>query len=508
MMDFDKILTKEEALTGLINVWKFQRETERVGLSESLGRLSAGNVYSLNTLPLERVSAMDGFAVKSSTFLTGIPDVSTWKEGIDYVASDTGDDFPDDYDTVIPVEMLHYTDGEKLTLEDDFKFQSGSGIRRGGSYVEKGDLLLSKNTLITPMLLSALAMGGIREVEVYKRIKVSFIPSGSELIPYDKTPRRGRNVDSNSFLVSSCLKEWGGDVKCFDIVSDSPSSIEKALDSALLDSDIVLINGGSSKGGEDYTHTILEKRSTYFTHSVRTVPGRPVAIAIINSKVVINIPGPSLATWVVLDWLVRPLIAVWYGILPTERKSVMAILEEDLRKGPPVELYQMVYLEKKGEIYRAHPLSRDVKLAELLRLANGVIILPIGETGYAKGQSVRVELLCHESSIGFTEEEKKSIPDNCNECANHCKTSDLKCGRGRAHLESILNGEVFSDPLLNSFVSSSKAALHMAKMGRDGDGIFSALDKDERKEMLLLLIKLNQKWKCEHEERQKRKINR
>ena len=38
---------------------------------------------------------------------------------------------------------------------------------------------------------------------------------------------------------------------------------------------LVLINGGSSRGSEDYNSELLQERATFFAHGVKAVPGRP-----------------------------------------------------------------------------------------------------------------------------------------------------------------------------------------------------------------------------------------
>lgn len=507
-MDFGNVRTKENMLEELLEAWKAEAGTETVRLEESTGRVSASSYRSLNTLPLCRVSAMDGFAVKSSAFASGMPDVSKWKEGIDYISADTGDDFPDDYDTVIPVEKLDYGRDGVLVFAPGFSFQPASGIRESGSYVREGDLLIGEHTLITPEAASVLAMGGITEVEVYRKIRVSFIPTGSELIPPERRPGRGENVDSNSILAAAELTARGAGVSCHSIVRDEENELEAALDTALAESDIVILNGGSSKGREDYTHRLIERNASYYAHSVRTVPGRPVAAAVIDGKVVINIPGPSFACWVVLDWLIRPLIERWYGIPRMKRHLVDAVLEDDIRKGPPVELYQMVRIEKKGAFYMARPLGRNVKNADMFRLGNGLVILPAGSTGYRKGRTVKVELLTDEGFIPSFPDNPPDIPPFCSQCGNHCPTDALMCGKGKAHLRSLLDGEIFPDPLLSALTGSGKAALHMALSGADSSAVFSALDDGEKKELLLLLSKLDMRWQKEHEERIRNRMNK
>jgi molybdopterin molybdotransferase/putative molybdopterin biosynthesis protein len=402
--DVMKASTKEQALQKLLSAWKCIRKTEYCSLEDCLGRVAAEDIFAINTIPTMRISAMDGFAVKSEAFAEGIPDVSKWVIDTDFTPADTGDDFPDEYDSVIAVEQLHFNDEGHLVLSDGFTFEKYSNIRPAGCIMQQGDLLVRKNVCITPELQANLAVGGIQSVPVISKPVVAFIPTGSELVEIGSTPQRGQNIECNSLLVSAYLKKWGADVVKIPIVRDNLKSLEEALDSALEYADIVILSGGSSKGTEDYTSRIMESKASYFEHTVRTVPGRPVGISIINEKPVINMPGPTMAAWVVNDWLIYPMICHYFGIPVKRRQTVQAVLTEDMRKGPPVEVYSKVCLKNCGGIYYATPLGRGASTSESLRDGNGLLIVPIGGNGFHKGQSVSVELLTDEALIEVVSE--------------------------------------------------------------------------------------------------------
>lgn len=61
------------------------------------------------------MAAADGVAVRYSDFKDGIPDFSNWKEGVDYIAADMGDDFDDNFDTVLWVEDFTFSPEGKIT---------------------------------------------------------------------------------------------------------------------------------------------------------------------------------------------------------------------------------------------------------------------------------------------------------------------------------------------------------------------------------------------------------
>lgn len=115
---------------------------------------------------------------------------------------------------------------------------------------------------------------------------------------------RGKNTDSNAILVRHMSKEMGAEAVCHPIVRDDSEALERALDTGLAEADIVIINGGSSKGEEDYNARLLKVRGDIICHGVAAAPGEPICIAMINQKPVVNLPGPSLATYYGLDWCI------------------------------------------------------------------------------------------------------------------------------------------------------------------------------------------------------------
>ena len=501
--------TSAEATARLLEQWHYTRQTEYVPLSECLGRVTAEDVVSVNTLPRMRISAMDGFAVHSEAFADGNPDPSCWVLGQDYAPADTGDDFPDGFDTVIQVEKLHYGEDGKLMLEPDFQFHKGSGIRPAGSTMQAGDLLLKKHTQLTIEAMVNLANGGIRTVPCIRKLRIAFIPTGSELTPIGMEPLRGQNIETNSLLVSHYIRLWGGEPVCLPICRDDPENLEKALDAGMALADVVLINGGSSKGGEDFNTRMLERRASYFHHNVRAVPGRPVGISIIDGKPVINMPGPSLAAWVVNDYLVHSLICAYYGIPVHRRQTIEAIMDEDMKKGPPMEVYNRVAVEKRGGEYHCRAFGRGAKSSESLREGNGILVAPVGTFGYKKGEKAVIQLLVGEELIPETgaagQDPEEALPANCDQCPNHCSADKLSCGRGMSYFARLRKGEkpFHSDnPVAQYLVTCGDSVKNragmMAQHGADVGELFRALDEDEQAQLVELLKKLNDRWNEEH----------
>ena len=394
-MNFDmkSALTRQETLQRLCEHWNSKRDCVLMPMEKSLGCVTAKDVYAANTLPVYRVSSFDGYAVRSSDFEHGLPDTSAWSEGNEYVRADTGDDFPDEYDTIVAVEDVTIDEKGGFHFNSDFSFVKGDAVRAPGTMVRCGELIAPANTKITPELMASLAVGGVRLVPVIRPLKVAYIPTGSELIPTGARPNRGENVEANGIMLSSFLAEWGAETLRFPIIRDNKLQLEEALEQALSCSDLVIINGGSSRGGEDLNSYLLQQKGEYFSHGVRAVPGRPVGTAMIYGKPVVNVPGPVLAAWLASGWLLCGLVHHYYGLPVPQRQKVKAVLTSDIKKGDFFRDALRVHLDRTQDGFSATPIARSSSMPFSMREANGLLILPIGCRRAAAGDIVEVELL-------------------------------------------------------------------------------------------------------------------
>lgn len=316
----DGFIMREQLLADLFSRWTPGNEMELIPIDESIGRIAMSTIFSVNTLPVHRVSGCDGIAVKSELFKHGIPDYSIWREGMEFARADTGDDFDDQYDAVIMIEEVDLTsDGSVKFISEDINVAHGTNTAARGSTIASDDLIVEADMPIRPSDIAALAMGGCSMVPVRKKPRIAFIPTGTELIPPQMRPKRGQNIDTNSLLIRETLRALGADPIIFPIIIDDNELLEKTLDDALLSADVVVLNGGSAKGGEDYNASLLERKGLLLHHYVAAAPGRPLAVGIINDKPVINLPGPTIAAFFGADWCLTAIVCRAYWLLHSQQ---------------------------------------------------------------------------------------------------------------------------------------------------------------------------------------------
>lgn len=385
--------TRKLIVETLLEKWNPEKQTETISIDNALNRVLARNYEALYSIPVVRASAMDGVAVISDRFENGIPDTSGWKLGEDFSRADTGDDFDDRYDAVIPIEDVLISEDGRLSINDNVSVKSNMNIRPAGSTIHKGETVGREHRRLQSFDLACLAMGGITEIEVYKKPRVAFLPTGSELVPLGQDVTRGKNIDSNSVLVKNMLIEMGAEPILYPITKDSKEELNLVLDSALNDADIIIISGGSSKGEEDFNARILEERGAALFHWVAAAPGKPMCVAMIDNKPVINIPGPPVAMFYGMDWCIRELVNKMLYLPMPKRCKIKGELTAEIAAPPGMEILCLMDIEQTEEGYKVKQEKwRGGSMVDTLS-AGATYITELGTAVKHPGEIIEVTLL-------------------------------------------------------------------------------------------------------------------
>ncbi|MDR2296389.1 MAG: molybdopterin molybdotransferase MoeA [Clostridiales Family XIII bacterium] len=389
----EKAPTRREAIDAVVTRWKPAPGRETRPVDEAAGRVAARDHFARHDLPVVRASAMDGIGVLASMFADAAPDTTLWREGEAYVRADTGDDFDDRFDAVIPIEDVRFLPAGGLSLAADLRVTRGMNVRPAGNSVRKGERIVAAGTRLTPSDLAALVLGGVDEAELLKKPVVAFIPTGNELVPQGCAPARGQTVDANSTLLRHMLTEMGAAPLCLPIVRDDKEALRAAIRRARAEADIILLCGGSSKGGEDYGATLVAEMGEALFHWIASAPGRPTAAAMLDGVPLINMPGPPLAAYFVTDWYVRALVAHFLGGPGPARPTVRARLPEGLAATEGMEILRKLELRETEEGLEARVI--EMRGASTVRslTAPAQLVTDAGPQGLSPGESAEIELL-------------------------------------------------------------------------------------------------------------------
>ncbi|MCX8204954.1 MAG: molybdopterin-binding protein [Candidatus Nezhaarchaeota archaeon] len=407
-MDSLKLLSAREALLRLLDGLQYKPRTERVELSEALGRVLGVDVVSPIDLPPFDRSAVDGYAVKAQDTFgageekplrlklalrvpVGRPPPGAIKPGeCAYVA--TGSMMPEGSNAVV---MVEYTKELGEWVEVRRPVAPGENVVKRGSEAVRGSRLLSKGVKLTPRLLGLLASVGLREVEVVAKPRVAVISTGAELTEPGRELREGMVYDVNSVTLSAMAEEAGCEVIKMGIVEDELGRLTGAIKQAVLTSDLVLVSGGTSKGEGDLLPRALSSvpGARVLFHGLALRPGKPTIAALINGKPLVGLPGNPTSAMAVFHVLVRPLIIKMTGAVKEEGAAVEARMgvRAYSAKGRRELLFVKLAREEGG--LKAYPMPTGPEAASTYATADGYVDVPEEVEILEEGELVKVYLL-------------------------------------------------------------------------------------------------------------------
>lgn len=417
-------MTEFFELNGLSVFWDKLREylkykklkKETIKLNDSLGRIVAKDIKAEVNLPPFNRSTVDGFAVRardtagaSSSLpvyldLIGAVEMGE-KTDIEVKAGQaaeipTGGMIPKGSDAALMVEYTDYLD--QSTIETSKSLASGENIVIKGEDIKAGDLLFSAGHRIRPRDIGAMAGLGIIEVEVWQRPDITVISTGDELIEPEKEAGPGQIRDINSYSISSFLESYGANIRNEGIVKDKFNLLKDSV-SSNLDSDLILISGGSSVGIKDMTIDLLNSLGEpgVLLHGLAIKPGKPTILAISDGTPIIGLPGHPASAWTVNRILVKPILKFLLGEIEaedigknTQKYLFKARLTRNISSDKGREEYIPVRLFKnnKNQLL-AEPITGKSSLITTLVKGDGLLRIDTYEEGKNKDEEVIIELI-------------------------------------------------------------------------------------------------------------------
>ncbi len=369
----------------------FSHKTETIKVQIASGRVLSEAVYAKICSPHYNASAMDGVAVKAEDTYGASESSPLVLTPSMYTVVDTGDPLPEACDSVIMVEDLTEEGEGKLSILS--AVHPWQNVRQVGEDVCMGDMIAPSFSEITPSLCGAFLAGGVTEVKVVKKPLVGIIPTGDEIVSPKSNPEKGEIIEFNSTIFSAMLSEWKAESKVYDIVKDKKELLRNAIEKAKNECDAVLVLAGSSAGRDDYTSTIISELGEVLFHGIAIKPGKPAVLGSLDNVPVVGIPGYPVSGIVVMDEIVKEIIASYYKVEPRKREKVEAILGKRVVSSLKYREYVRVTLGKTEKGFVAVPLSRGAGVITSFTKADGILTVPQNSEGFDAGDTVEIELL-------------------------------------------------------------------------------------------------------------------
>ena len=394
----------EQVLRGLTPLAPLELQ-----LLDAHGCILAEDVASTVDLPPFDNSSMDGYAVR-------LADVASASEGTPAVLPVVGDiaagstsayrvqpgltarimtgaPVPAGAEAVVPVE---WTDGGVSGVTITRAPHEGENIRRQGEDVRVGEVVLRKGTRLGPTQIGLLAAVGRDRVICRPKPRVVVISTGSELVEPGVHAGPGQIHESNSYVLTTAIREAGGLAYRVGIVSDDSRLLVDAIEDQLIRADLIVTSGCVSVGAYDVVKEVLSRVGDVDFETVAMQPGKPQGFGTVgpDRTPIFTLPGNPVSAYVSFEVFVRPAIRRLLGVEPLTRTTVGAVCAERLTSPAGRRQFTRAWLDVVDGRYVVKPVggAGSHLLADLAQ-ANALIVVPEDVTEVAEGQGVTVMVL-------------------------------------------------------------------------------------------------------------------
>ena len=402
--EFFTTLSVSEALAGFQPSRRTGEET--VLREDALGRVPATPVVSGAELPGFARSTVDGYAVRAADTYGASDGLPAYLEMIGAVrmgvAADvavrpatavqipTGAVIPGDADAVVMVEHTQVTTSNMIEVTRPVAV--GEGIVRADEDVARGAEIAPAGRPLRAQDLGLLAAAGVTEVVVCARPRVAIISTGDEVVPPStKELMPGQVRDATASALAALVTEAGGEPSLRGIVPDDVDALTKTLESALQDSDFIVVSAGSSVGARDETTAAVEALGGpgIYCHGLAVKPGKPTLLAECSDVPVIGLPGNPLSALVVFRLVGLPILRLVGGITrPPADPTRSATLSRAVASA--AGRLDVVQVQVRDDV--ATPLFGFSALLSILTTADGYVVIPEAATGLESGTDVTVTM--------------------------------------------------------------------------------------------------------------------
>src|SRR2546423_5432393 len=302
---------------------------DSVAISESSGRILAGDIIADADLPPFDRAQMDGYAVRAADVATTPAQLRIVGESAagcgwhhemkagEAVRIMTGAPVPSGADAVQQVELTRESDGDgRVAILE--AVEAGRSIVRRAAEIKAGETVLLAGDEINAAMIATLASFGYAQVKVGRQPRVAVMATGSELVDVDQKPARDQIRDSNNFTIAAYATLAGATVERLPLVGDDTEELKRQIAKACEASDMLITSGGVSMGVYDFTKAALkELGAEIFFERVALRPGKPTVFARLGGALVFGLPGNPVSVAVTFNLFARTALRAKQGATHT-----------------------------------------------------------------------------------------------------------------------------------------------------------------------------------------------
>lgn len=389
------MITVQEA-ENLILQNKGNYRNEKIPLANTIGRVLKEDLYADRDMPPYNRVTMDGIAIHYDTYLKGQRGFKI--EGVAAAGSPqlslidkekcvevmTGSIMPMNADAIIRYEDLDIHDGQANILIESVK--RNQNIHTKGEDRLKGDLVVKKNTIISPAEIGVAATIGKTYLDVAKLPKTVIISTGDELVRIDQKPLPHQIRKSNVHRLQATLAHHNIEADT-NHLNDDLDLIKVALSNLIKEYDVLVLSGGVSKGKFDFLPRALEAIGVKkLFHKITQRPGKPFWFGKAkDGTIIFALPGNPVSSFLCTQRYFIPWLKASLG-LPSPPQPMAKLAENYLFKPDLTYFLQVkVSYDEKGRIW-ATPVTGNGSgdLANLVE-ADAFLELPRGRKFFRKG---------------------------------------------------------------------------------------------------------------------------
>lgn len=384
-------------------------ETEYIELETSCGRIAAADISSSEMIPPYRRSIVDGYAIRSTDVKAAgemIPAILRQIGEVEFGCFDevpevesgtcvyvpTGGMIPEGADAMIMIEYTDDIGNGRIAVGQSVA--PGNQVVQIGEDIKAGEVLLNSGDVIRPQDVGVLAACGITEVPVFRRLHVTVISTGDELVGPNETPLPGQIRDINTYSLAAMLEKEGMIVDKKEKLPDDELMLRAALERAKTESDVVIVSGGSSQGKKDSTGKLIGEVCDrgVLTHGLAVKPGKPTITGIdeATGTLFIGLPGHPAAAMMIMEHI---FIDLWNEKTGRHNDRIMeAEAFCNIPASPGRRTFQLVKIVKDNEGNKVQPVLAKSGMILAYAKADGYIVMTENQEGVREGDTVEVHL--------------------------------------------------------------------------------------------------------------------